>query len=543
MSNQYSSPWRQGWRKSAREKFDQKWDIIVIGGGITGAGILAVSARSGMRVLLLEQGDFASGTSSRSSKLVHGGLRYLKHMQIKLTRESVRERQRMLHAAPGLVEPLGFIYPMYEGDKPSPWLMAVGLGIYTRLSPDAGDYKRLDSVDIGMLAPGLMMRKLEQGYHYVDAKTDDARLVLRVLHDGLLAGEGRCAALNYCRATGLLLENDRVVGVRVRDEMTGERAEARAILVINATGAWADRLRSEVGGTPRLRPIRGSHLFFSHSRFPIYQSIAFTHPDDRRPVFAFPWEGITLLGTTDIDHSLSLDIEPAISLEEAEYLLRAAQAYFPELELTLKDVLSTQAGVRPVVDTGKKDPSAESRDHVVWNENELLTVTGGKLTTFRIIALDALKEAHEMKMELPEPDSRTNVFDSLKPDLSIAGIDSSEALRLYGRYGAAAPEVVNAAPEMRKLVKGTRCLWAELAWAMRNEAVCHLDDFMLRRFRFGILLRDGGQSLLLSLKPMFKDNLGWDERRWEEEVERYLNIWKTGYSLPSDWQYGIKHRE
>ena len=531
MSRQeYRSPWAEGWRKRAWEKLDQKWDIIIIGGGITGAGILAVAARSGMRVLLLEKNDFSSGTSSRSSKLVHGGLRYLKHMQIKLTRESVRERQHMLHAAPGLVKPLGFIYPIYEDDKPSPWLMAIGLGIYTHLSSDAGDYKRLDSVDIGMLAPGLSRRNLEQGYHFFDAQTDDARLVFRVIHDALLAGQGDSFALNYCQVTGLLQKNGRVTGVCLEDKITAEKAEVQASVVINATGVWADKLRKEVGGVPRLRPIRGSHLYFNHNRFPVYQAIAFTHPDDNRPVFVFPWEGITLLGTTDVDHHYSLESEPYISAAEADYLLRAAQEFFPELELTRDDVLSTQAGVRPVVDTGKKDPSAENREHVVWNEKELLTVTGGKLTTFRVIAIDALKQAHELKKEIPEPNTKSRVFEAIKPDFSLAGIEPSSLKRLSGRYGAAAPHLVD---DMLEEVAATPYLWAEIQWAVQHEAVYHLDDLLLRRLRFGIILPDGGQCLFPRLKPLCKKFLGWKNRRWKEEVERYLKIWQDGYTFTS----------
>lgn len=225
---EYRSPWTAGWREETWARLNSPWDLIIIGGGITGAGILSLAVRSGVRALLLERGDFASGTASRSSKMVHGGLRYLKHMQIKLTRESVRERQQLLAAGPGLIEPLGFIYPIYEGERPSPWIVGVGLGIYTHLAPDAGDYRRLDEVDVGMMAPGLRTRGLERAYHYMDAQTDDARLVLRVLHDGLIAGQGRAAALNYASVIGLLKKGERVKGAAVRDETTGETVEAWA---------------------------------------------------------------------------------------------------------------------------------------------------------------------------------------------------------------------------------------------------------------------------------------------------------------------------
>jgi glycerol-3-phosphate dehydrogenase len=531
----YRSPWEPGWREEAWRRLKDDWDLIIVGGGITGAGILALAARSGLRALLLEKADFASGTSSRSSKMVHGGLRYLKNMHIKLTWESVRERQRLLAAAPGLVEPLGFIYPIYEGGHPSPWVMGIGLGIYTRLSPDAGDYQRLDEVDIGLVAPGLKTRGLERGYRYLDAQTDDARLVLRVLHDGLRAGQGRCLALNYAAAVGLLKDRRDVSGVAVCDKETGATAEARARLVINAAGVWADELRREVSGSKRLRPLRGSHLYFSLDRFPVYQAIAFSHPDDGRPVFVYPWEGVALVGTTDVDHSLPLDAEAAISAEEAEYLLRAVQSHFPALELTKGDVLTTQSGVRPIVDTGRADPSAESRDHVVWAEKGLLTVTGGKLTTFRLIAADALREAHRMRPGIPEPDPEARVLERFDPEREIPGLGPETARRFWGRYGEAAPCLAALFPDLLRSIPGTPYLWAELAWAAGHEPVRHLDDLLLRSFRFGILLADGGESLLPAAEPLLRDNLGWTKERWKEEVRRHRRICRTAHGLPKEW--------
>jgi glycerol-3-phosphate dehydrogenase len=539
----YRSPWQSGWREEAWNRLKDPWDLIIIGGGITGAGILALAARCGVRALLLEKGDFSSGTSSRSSKMVHGGLRYLKHMQIKLTRESVRERQRLLSEAPGLVEPLGFIYPIYEGERPSPWVVGVGLGIYTHLAPDTGNYRRLDEVDIGMMAPGLKTRGMERAYYYLDAQTDDARLVERVLHDALAAGEKRAAALNYAAVVGLIKRRGRVVGVAVSDEASGRTEEASARVVINATGVWADELRGEIGKVSqrrRLRPLRGSHLYFKFDRFPVYQAIAFSHPDDGRPVFVYPWEGVALVGTTDVDHDLPLGAEPSISGQEADYLLRAVQSHFPELSLGKDDVLSTQAGIRPVVDTGKVDPSAESRDHVIWPEHGLLTVTGGKLTTFRLVAVDALKSAHELAAKIPEPDSDESVIECEIPDQDFAGVDPVISRRLWGRYGAEAPDVATAFPDLLTPILGTPYLWAELAWAAGREPVCHLDDLLLRRLRLGILAPDGGSDLLSEIKPLLKKALGWSATKWNEEVRRFRLICQTAHGLPAEWRKAEK---
>lgn len=522
-----TSPWPPDWREAALSSLPGPWDVIVIGGGITGAGILALAARMGLRALLLEQADFGSGTSSRSSKLVHGGLRYLKQMQFRLTHESVREREYLLAAAPGLIRPLPFLYPIYKGDRPGARVIEFGLSLYTHMAPTAGGYRTLDPVDLLMLAPGLRQRGLERGYLYTDAQTDDARLVLRVLADALRASEGRCLALNYAAVVGLLRSGDRVRGVQVRDEETGRGWEVEAGVVINATGAWADRLRPTPDKRRHLRPLRGSHLFFRPERFPVYQAIALIHPDDHRPLFVYPWEGVILLGTTDCDHRLPLE-EPGITAAEADYLLRAAQTYFPDLELGPADVLSTQAGVRPVVDTGKANPSAERREHVIWIEDGLLTVTGGKLTTFRLIALDALTAAHELNPNLPRPRGDLPVFEPTPVSL-LPGCDRQRSARLWGRYGAAASEVVNAGS--LALIPDTPYHEAELAWAARHEAVVHLDDLLLRRLRLGILRADGGLGLL----PRVRDLLPWDTPRWQAEVSRFEAIHRRSHGLPEGW--------
>lgn len=509
-------------RNAAWARFADPWDLIIIGGGITGAGILALAARMGLRALLLEQNDFASGTSSRSSKLVHGGLRYLKQMQFKLTRESVHERQYLLGAAPGLVHPLNFIYPVYAGDRPGAWMLELGLGMYTRMG-GAGGYEEIDAVDLLMLMPGIKQPGFETAYVYADAQTDDARLVLRVLQDALHAGAGRCLALNYARVAQLLRAGGRVVGVGVQDQETGREGEALAGVVINAAGAWVDDLRSRIDRPARIRPLRGSHLFFPPARFPIYQAVAMLHPEDGRPVFAYPWEGVVLLGTTDVDHPHALDHEPRISAVEQSYLLAVANHYFPDLGLSRADIISTQAGVRPVIDTGKEDPSKEHRDHVIWAEEGLLTVTGGKLTTFRLIAHDALRAARELHPALPKPEADLPVFET-----PAAG-DAGQAAP--GRYGHAAAAILALPGAVQTPLPGTRYRLAELLWSAANESVRHLDDLFLRRFRLGILRSDGGLGLLPDLRPHLQPALGWEDARWLAEVDRYRRIWQQAHGV------------
>ncbi len=368
-------------------RLEEQWDVIVVGGGITGAGVLREASRRGMRCLLLEQRDFAWGTSSRSGKMVHGGLRYLRQGQAKTTWHSVRERERLLREYAGLVEPLGFLVPLYAGKRWEPLLLKVGLSLYDLMALRRS-HRRYNALDLSLLVPSLRRDGLLGGFWYRDARTDDARLVLWAIKEGVALGG---AALNYARVEALLRDRrGRVCGVAVRDVVTGRTMEVEAQVVINAAGAWTDRVRSWTGAPPRLRRLRGSHLVFPRWRFPLFQAVGFSHPRDGRLVYAFPWEQVTLVGTTDVDHDQPLDREPRMSQSEGEYLLEGIGKAFPSLELTAEDVMSTFSGVRPVVGTGRRDPSREPRDHVVWAEDGMVTVAGGKLTTFSLLARDAL---------------------------------------------------------------------------------------------------------------------------------------------------------
>jgi glycerol-3-phosphate dehydrogenase len=508
----------------------------------------------------VEKRDFSWGTSSRSSKLVHGGLRYLKEGRLRLTRASVYERERLLQEGPGLIDPLGFLLATYEGDHPGRWTFGAALSIYDLLAMQ-WTHRHYGPEDFEMLAPHITLEGLEGGFRYGDAQTDDARLVLRLIQEALADAAmqpGGCAlALSYVSAEDVLRDQgvtngeSPVCGVRLRDRISGQTADVYGNVVVNATGAWADQLRTSVGAPARIRPLRGSHLIFSAWRLPVAQAVSFLHPVDRRPVFIFPWESITLVGTTDVDHLQPLDEEPGISPEEVAYLMAAVEAQFPSLRLTLDDVISTFAGVRPVIGTGKDDPSKESRDHVVWDEEGLVTVTGGKLTTFRLIALDVLKQVRDRLNHtsghagraLPPLDDQVPVLHPV--DVELPGgehLDEALRQRLLGRYAAQAPALVAAARNGElEPVPGTQTLWAELRWAARGESVVHLDDLLLRRVRLGHLLPGGGEEVLPRIRTICQPELGWDDDRWEAEEAAYRELWGTYYSLPDrdaipDWQ-------
>ncbi len=533
--------WEKNWREQAWSELAGPWDILVIGGGITGAGLLREAARAGLRVLLLEGKDFASGTSSRSSKMVHGGFRYLSNAQIKTTLQSVRERERLLKEGRGLVYPLGFLLANYCKDSMPGWMCGAGLIVYDLLALKWG-HRRYDAYDMQELCPWLNENGLRGGYRYFDALTDDARLVLRLVREAVRAGG---MALNYARVSGLLRDRQgQVCGVVAQDEApphSGRSQEIQAKVVINATGAWADDLRRVVGGPERLRKLRGSHLVFSSARLPLSRSVCFQHPRDRRFVFAFPWEGVTLLGTTDLDHDQPLDREPAISAQEVDYLLSAAQQAFCNQELGVEDIQATFSGVRPVIGTGKVNPSKESREHILWSENGLLTVAGGKLTTFRLMAIDALKAALTRLPGSPRFDPNSRVLDpppaeeALAEALELAApvaLRPAARLRLLGRHGADAPAVLSCAlPGELEPVEQTASLWAELRWAARAEGVVHLDDLLLRRVRLGLLLPGGGVSLLERIRKIVQPELGWEDARWEQEASEYQKRWEAAYSI------------
>lgn len=517
--------WRKGFRDEIWSRLDQPWDVVIVGGGITGAGILGEAVRHGKRALLVESQDFSSGTSSRSTKLVHGGLRYLRQGQFLVTRKAVRERERLMDEGAGLVNPLGFSLAAFPGDQMPKWMYGVGLAMYDALAWKWAHQRQSKSEIIARIAP-LAGSPVTGGYRYYDAQTDDSRLVLRVLRDAVRAGG---SAINYAKASGLLRTQDgRVRGVVVEDTAPGasRTAEVQAKVVINATGAWADDLRRELGHEKRLRRIRGSHLTFKHERLPIAEAVSLLHPRDQRAVFAIPWEGVTILGTTDVDHG-ALDEEPVISDDERTYLLEAAQRAFPGVELTERDIISTWSGVRPVIDTGKADPSKESREHAIWSENGLFTITGGKLTTFAVMARDALHAAAADFGELAE---RTRVLQPNEAEIAWPEhLAEEQRLRLLGRFGAELSAIVDNAKECRP-IDGSIALWSELRHAARTEGIVTLSDLLLRRVRLGLLLPNGGLHLADQIRAVAQPELGWDDATWDAELARYAETWKRAYA-------------
>lgn len=513
------------------KQLPEKWDLIIIGGGITGAGILREATRMGLKTLLVEQKDFAWGTSSRSSKLVHGGLRYLKEGKFRLTKIAVKEREYLLKDAPGLVESLGFLLPVYEDQSPGRRALKVGLSLYDVMARER-QHEFHDKDAFLQRIPFINPEGLTGGFFYLDAQVDDSRLVLRLIDESMAEG---AIALNYTSVTELLRnDSGQVTGVLIKDTETRETRTLTSEAVINATGCWAEKLHPSPEPKRHLRPLRGSHLVFPADVLPFTHGFGFMHPVDNRSVFVVPWEGAVLVGTTDLDHAEDLVKEPTITEAEVNYLMQGLEAIFPSLNITLEDCIAAFAGVRPVLSENDRPPSEESREHVVWVDQGLVTVTGGKLTTFRRLAWDALKAAKHFLPDVQLPDRKDSIFSKV-PDRPDADFGLSEQIwrRLFGRYGLAADTIVQtAAPEDLIEIPGTHTIWAELPYAARNEGVRHLDDLLLRRVRIGLLTRRGGKAYLKRIRKLCRDALPWDRRRWKKEIKGYVTLWKQSHALP-----------
>ena len=542
------SYWGPAWRAEtieALKKDEAEFDLIVIGGGITGAGIYREACARGLSVLLVEQKDFAWGTSSRSSKMVHGGLRYLGKGQFGLAKDSVTERQKLMRQLKGLVDPLPFLMGHYKGGFPGPWIFDKLLAIYDFFAGKKyRDFVKEHVRDYW--APGMTQANLLGVTRFMDAVTDDARLVMRVLDDGNRQGG---VAINYLKATELLRDADnagRITGVRLQDDVSQETFSVRASAVVNATGAWTDELRQKLGQKKHIRPLRGSHLVVPFWRLPVSFSISFFHPQDKRPVFVFPWEGQTVIGTTDLDHKTGLGKEANISGEELAYLLGAANHQFSKAELVAADVIASWAGVRPVVVDAYDDsesvelakPSDEKREHMIWDDQGCVSIAGGKLTTFRLLAMEVLQAAHpylSSKLSREDLDQATDFEQVPEAQTLYPRINLSVSLqqRLMGRYGPNAEALIACANQGDlKHLGNSETLLHELIWACRHESVTHLDDLLLRRVRLGMLQPEGARLTIEPHAERLRAELGWSPERWQEEWQRYLQIVQDFYSVP-----------
>ncbi len=486
---------------------DESVDLLVVGGGVTGAAVLHAAAQAGLRALLVEREDFASGTSSWSSKLVHGGLRYLKGGHWRMTLQSVREREALLRDWPGLVQPQPFLMPLRAGQRPSALALRAAFALADAMALRR-TARHLGAAQAAQAEPVLDASALQGAVAYREGVVDDARLVLRLIQAAQALG---ATALNRVEAH-LLEEGGRTVGAELRDAEDGRQRTLRARVTVLATGVWV----AGAPGAPRLRPLRGSHLVFPAVALPLRCGVAWMHPDDGRPVFAHPWEGAAVVGTTDVDHP---DVQaPAVATAaEVAYLVRALAAQFPRLDLRAAQALAGFSGLRAIMaDDPGTAPSDMARDSALWSRPGLVGISGGKLTTHRASAREVLAAAVRQGLTV-----KTSAQTPAAPP-------GSRLEARLGRVGAA--WVAGRPAAERQPLLGTPYVWAELLWSLREEQVRHLDDLLLRRTRLGLVAAQGAQALLPRLQGPCIELLGWSAQRWQAEADRYRAHWLRHHS-------------
>ncbi len=540
------------------ELSEERFDVVVIGGGITGAGVALDAASRGYSVALLEKADFAAGTSSRSSKLVHGGLRYLQNFDLGLVREALLERQLMVRLAPHLVRPLPLVVPAFDGARPDR-LMGIGLNMYDVMATPrlrgrraerraaaaaaaAGEeaeaawsparHRTIGGEEVLELLPALAGRQPSGGYLFYDCQTDDVRLVLTVLGEAERFGAVLAKGLEV---TDLAQQDDDSTLVCAREVQTGETVRVMAENVVNATGVWADRIRPEElhseAEVPRIAPSRGTHITLHVDALPLVGG-AIVPAGEGRSIFALPWLGRALIGTTDHTYTGEIDhIRP--SEEDIAYLLQATNEFFAR-DLTPADLTGAYAGVRPLISNAdtKKSVDISRKAELYETSSGMITITGGKLTTWRRmakLAVDRLVErdgrqapcrTHEIPLGQPVDAGELP---------AVEGVTDASRVALAERYGHAAEGVLELAaasgPLAAPIVDGLPDLLAEVPFAARHEQATSVGDVLLRRTRLGLL---AGRELAVPDHPAVErvahalgDELGWDRARMTAEIDRF----------------------
>ncbi len=526
------------WDLSAR-----RFDLLVVGGGATGAGIAREAALRGLAVALVERGDFGSGTSSRSSRLIHGGLRYLEHRRFGLVRESLAERGVLLRTAPHIVRPLGFLFPVYRGDRVSRWKTELGLTLYD-LFAHGGNVRRhrpLGKRGVLEHEPLLKEPGLSGGALYWDAQCDDARLSLANVRAA--ATHGALVANHTC-VTAFEQENGGITGAILEDQLTGAQGTVHARVVINATGPWVDVVRrlEDPGAGPSLAPTRGSHVMVPRSRVGHHHAITFMSPIDGRIMFVLPWGDRSYIGTTDTE---SADSPDHVSATEADmlYLLRSANAIFPAARLGLDDVSYSWSGLRPLVADPAATPGARTREHLISvGPRGLVSIAGGKLTTYRRMAIDAIRRVTEilglpaidpdpMKARSatePLPGGEAYKIEALFARGVARGLTEPVVAHLVGQHGSEVPGLYDIAGEWPHLKEPVHphhgAIGAEVVHSVRTEYARRLDDVMFRRLSIAHETPDAGLAAVDLVARLMGKELGWDETRRREESDRYRDL-------------------
>ena len=526
---------------------NNRYDLIVIGGGITGAGILLDAASRGLKTLLIEKGDFASGTSSKSTKLVHGGLRYLKQFDFWLVKEVGTERAIVHKLAPHLVQPEKMLLPLVEKGSYGKWLTSIGLKIYDILADVEGEDQRqmLDKKQALAKEPLLPKKILKGAGYYAEYRTDDARLTLEVIKTALRYD---ATAINYSQVQEFMYKDELVSGVKIYDHLLEQQYELEATHVINATGPWVDDIRhlnkSVHGDTLQLT--KGVHLVFPYEKLPITQSIYFDVPDGRM-IFAIPRGKITYVGTTDTIYQLDKE-EVRTEVVDAIYLIEAVNHMFPKINLTLEDVISSWAGLRPLIQQEGKSPSELSRkDEIFISPTELISIAGGKLTGYRKMAeravdkvidrmdkhkREALKNCHTDTIEISggpweNYEQVKHYIQQISERIIPLGFTAYDAWFLVTTYGKQTQEILDRYENLNEKDCYKSLIQAEFQFCLAYEMIATPSDFFIRRtgrLFFDIQsMKDHLDTILLEYKKHFKVS----DHRLEEERSKLLKAIKN----------------
>lgn len=510
-------------RASLRDLGASQFDLLVIGGGITGGGVAREASLRGLATALVEANDFAAGTSSRSSRLIHGGLRYLEQGRIHLVREALQERRVLLRLAPHLVRPIPFVLPVFSGDRLPAWKVAAGLTLYDLLAAGGNVRRHRTLGKRAMLEaePLIRERGLTGGAMYWDAQCDDARMTVATIRAAAAHG---AQVSNYMRVTGLIRTVAGVVGAYLTDTLTGEQGEVRARLVCNAAGPWVDAIRKfeDPRAEPLLRPTKGAHIVVPRSRIGHAHAITFTSALDGRVMFVLPWGDWSYVGTTDTDSTADPE---QVSVDEGDitYLLRSVNALFPGARLNPGDVIASWAALRPLI---AADPaastSAVSREHrIVRGPEGVFSIAGGKLTTWRRMAaqlIDKVFQAlpHNRKSRdtslsriEPLPGGEAAVLDGFRAGGEDAGLSPDTVTRLVNRYGTETPAIYKLCREnpdlMQPLHPQHLSIGAEVRFARDREFAVKVEDILDRRLHLSTETNDRGAAAVPRVTRLLLD--------------------------------------
>ncbi|MHA2038040.1 MAG: FAD-dependent oxidoreductase [Promethearchaeota archaeon] len=551
--------------------FDQKWnyehrdsiisrlqkthyDVIIIGAGITGAGVAREAALRGLKLACIDKQDFAAGTSSRSSKLAHGGIRYLSHGDMDLVRESTTERNWMRVHIPHLVRPIPFLFVALEGGKYKKRDIIGACKLYDFLGENKSEFKNYKNhqwyspEEIGKIEPEFLTEGNRGGAIYYDNNVDDARLTIETLKEAVIRGAD---VLNYCKVSGYVKDKGKIVGVKCKDLETDNSFEIKGVLVINATGIWTDELIENYPENipiPLIRPTKGVHLQFRREHVKNNMATIIRSISDDRVFFVLPRDkNFTIIGTTDTDYQGDL-ATPFCKKEDADYLIKSVKHYFPNAELGYDNLLSTYAGIRPLVMQKGKSESEISRNHIIFfSKDGLVTITGGKLTAFRSMAEDLFKEiaGKDLFLNIKRDENfskqpyliSVDKQDWLKTlDYSQVKLESDVADHLYRQYGKGALKILDIIREdetfKEKILVENNFIKAEVIYCLRHELTQHLIDIFCRRTEMSLWIdhRRAPGAVREVAKLMAKE-YSWSESRKEQEIREYLDYIKKSMAF------------